>query len=35
LAVRRRAGIDRTELFGSADFPDNHDAEFRYRIGPL
>jgi L-2,4-diaminobutyric acid acetyltransferase len=35
LAARRRAGIDRTELFGSADFPDQHDAEFRYRIGPL
>lgn len=35
LAQRRRAGIDRTELFGSADFPDDHEAEFRYRIGPL
>ncbi|HEX5116486.1 MAG TPA: diaminobutyrate acetyltransferase [Pseudonocardiaceae bacterium] len=35
LALRRRAGIDRTELFGSADFPDDHETEFRYRIGPL
>lgn len=35
LAVRRRAGIDRTELFGPTDFPDDHEAEFRYRIGPL
>jgi diaminobutyrate acetyltransferase len=35
LATRRWAGIDRTELFGSADFPDDHKAEFRYRIGPF
>jgi L-2,4-diaminobutyric acid acetyltransferase len=35
LALRRRAGIDRTELFCSADFPDDHETEFRYRIGPL
>jgi L-2,4-diaminobutyric acid acetyltransferase len=35
LADRRSAGIDRAELFGPHDFPDQHDAEFRYRIGPL
>lgn len=35
LAARRSAGTDRTALFGSADFPDGHEAEFRYRIGPL
>jgi L-2,4-diaminobutyric acid acetyltransferase len=35
LAGRRSAGIERSELFGPHDFPDQHDAEFRYRIGPL
>jgi L-2,4-diaminobutyric acid acetyltransferase len=35
LAVRRSAGLDRTELFAPADFPDGHEAEFRYRIGPM
>lgn len=35
LAARRSADIDRSELFGVDDFPDGHDAEFRYRIGPL
>lgn len=35
LAERRSAGIDRAELFAPADFPDRHDAEFRYRIGPF
>lgn len=35
LAARRSAVIDRAELFGAADFPDGHDAEFRYRIGPF
>lgn len=35
LAARRSAGVDRTELFGPADFPDDHAAEFRYRIGPF
>lgn len=35
LAKRRSAGVDRTELFGPADFPDHHDVEFRYRIGPF
>jgi diaminobutyrate acetyltransferase len=35
LAVRRSAGLDRTELFEPADFADGHEAEFRYRIGPL
>jgi diaminobutyrate acetyltransferase len=35
LAARRSAGVDRTELFGPADFPDHHAAEFRYRIGPF
>ena len=35
LAERRSAGVDRTELFVPADFPDDHDAEFRYRIGPF
>jgi L-2,4-diaminobutyric acid acetyltransferase len=34
-AERRSAGIDRAELFVPADFPDSHDAEFRYRIGPF
>lgn len=35
LAARRSAGIERAELFGPANFPDGHEAEFRYRIGPL
>jgi L-2,4-diaminobutyric acid acetyltransferase len=35
LASRRSAGIERSVLFGAHDFPDQHDAEFRYRIGPL
>lgn len=35
LADRRSAGVDRTELFAPADFPDDHAAEFRYRIGPF
>lgn len=35
LAERRSAGLNRTELFAPADFPDGHEAEFRYRIGPL
>jgi L-2,4-diaminobutyric acid acetyltransferase len=35
LANRWSAGVERTELFTTADFPDGHDAEFRYRIGPL
>jgi L-2,4-diaminobutyric acid acetyltransferase len=35
LAQRWGAGIDRSELFGQADFPDGHDPEFLYRIGPL
>lgn len=34
--ARRSAGIERAELFGPAVFPDEgHEAEFRYRIGPL
>lgn len=35
LAGRRAAGIDSTPLFRPADFPDRHETEFRYRIGPL
>lgn len=35
LAGRRSAGVERTELFAPADFPDDHAAEFRYRIGPI
>ena len=34
-AARRHADMDRAELFGRADFPDGHDPEFLYRIGPL
>jgi L-2,4-diaminobutyric acid acetyltransferase len=35
LAARRSAAIERSALFASGDFPDGHDTEFRYRIGPL
>jgi L-2,4-diaminobutyric acid acetyltransferase len=35
LATRWSAEIERTELFTAADFPDGHDTEFCYRIGPL
>lgn len=35
LADRRAAGIDRAPLFRSADFPDRHQTEYRYRIGPF
>jgi diaminobutyrate acetyltransferase len=35
LAERRLADVDRAELFAAADFPDHHEAEFRYRIGPF
>lgn len=35
LADRRSAGIDRAPLFRSTDFPDRHETEYRYRIGPL
>jgi L-2,4-diaminobutyric acid acetyltransferase len=35
LAARRSADIERSALFESGDFPDGHDTEFRYRIGPL
>jgi L-2,4-diaminobutyric acid acetyltransferase len=35
LAARRSAAVDRSALFESGDFPDGHDTEFRYRIGPL
>jgi L-2,4-diaminobutyric acid acetyltransferase len=35
LAARHSADMDRAELFGKADFPDGHDPEFLYRIGPL
>lgn len=35
LAARHDADMDRAELFGRADFPDGHDPEFLYRIGPL
>ena len=34
-AARHGADMDRAELFGRADFPDGHDPEFLYRIGPL
>ncbi|WP_156757500.1 diaminobutyrate acetyltransferase [Actinokineospora pegani] len=34
-ARRQGAAIDRTELFGAGHFPDAHEAEDLYRIGPL
>ncbi|WP_424184029.1 diaminobutyrate acetyltransferase [Actinokineospora sp. G85] len=34
-ARRQAAAIDRTELFDAAHFPDAHEAEDLYRIGPL
>lgn len=34
-AERRGAELTRSELFQSQHFPDNHDAERLYRIGPL
>jgi L-2,4-diaminobutyric acid acetyltransferase len=35
LANRWSADVERSELFSAADFPDGHDAEFCYRIGPF
>ncbi len=34
-ADRRDASLDRTDLFGTGHFPDDHDPERLYRIGPL
>ncbi|WP_245633151.1 diaminobutyrate acetyltransferase [Luteipulveratus mongoliensis] len=34
-AEGRGASIDRADLFGSQHFPDEHDPERLYRIGPL
>jgi diaminobutyrate acetyltransferase len=34
-ARRRGADVDRTDLFGSDHFPDAHEAEDLYRIGPV
>ena len=34
-ARRHRTAIDRAELFGAEHFPDAHEAEDLYRIGPL
>ncbi|WP_052021098.1 diaminobutyrate acetyltransferase [Actinokineospora spheciospongiae] len=34
-ARRHRTDIDRAELFGADHFPDEHEAEDLYRIGPL
>jgi diaminobutyrate acetyltransferase len=35
LADRRHAEIDHAPLFRSTDFPDRHETEYRYRIGPF
>ncbi|HJP79554.1 MAG TPA: diaminobutyrate acetyltransferase [Pseudonocardiaceae bacterium] len=35
LAARWNAPFDRSELFTANEFPDGHDPEFLYRIGPL
>jgi L-2,4-diaminobutyric acid acetyltransferase len=35
LAKRWQANLRRHELFGAEAFPDGHDAEFLYRIGPV
>lgn len=35
LATRWQAPCHRSELFTTNEFPDNHDPEFLYRIGPL
>jgi L-2,4-diaminobutyric acid acetyltransferase len=35
LAERWSVPCERTELFASDEFPDGHDAEFLYRLGPF
>lgn len=35
LAKRWNADCERTELFTADDFPDGHESEFLYRIGPF
>ncbi|MQA07389.1 MAG: diaminobutyrate acetyltransferase [Pseudonocardiaceae bacterium] len=34
-AKRWNASLESTELFAAADFPDEHEPEYLYRIGPL
>lgn len=34
-AGRHGAGLERTALFEAEDFPDSHDKEYLFRIGPL